>query len=171
MNGAWPLQSASSPQSRHFVLFSIRSSGFHLGYTVAAVSALRPVEHVKNPLQNIITEGMTHIVPTYLCLVGLRPSPEVDAAVGVGRQRHRVPRRVPVLAGFPDLKERASERRTQHNFGTILCGDDTGLTILMLGTTKFCGKLLGYFQMHFIFIVPWDNVVLVGPSTLQKMWK
>ena len=44
----------------------------------------------------------------YLRLVGLRPSPEVDAAVGVGRQRHRVPRRVPVLARLPDLIDGAS---------------------------------------------------------------
>ena len=41
----------------------------------------------------------------HLCLVGLRASPEVDAAVGVGRQGHRVPRRVPVLAGLPDLND------------------------------------------------------------------
>ena len=44
------------------VLFSVRNSGYQLGCTVAAVSALWPVQHVKNALQNITTEGTKHSV-------------------------------------------------------------------------------------------------------------
>ena len=36
--------------------FSFGSSGYQLGCTIAAVSDQRPVEHVKNALQNIMTE-------------------------------------------------------------------------------------------------------------------
>ena len=43
-------------------MFSVRSSGYQLGCTVTVVSAQRPVEHVKNALQNIATEGMKHSV-------------------------------------------------------------------------------------------------------------
>ena len=49
----------------HVVLYSVRSSGYQLemlGCTVAAVSAQRLVEHVKNALQNIATEGTKHRV-------------------------------------------------------------------------------------------------------------
>ena len=51
------IQSASSPQSQCFVLFSLRGFGYQLGCTIATVSAQRPVEYVKNVLQNITTEG------------------------------------------------------------------------------------------------------------------
>ena len=46
---------ASIP-SRCFILFSLGSSGYQTGWTVSALSAQRPVEHVKNALQNIMTE-------------------------------------------------------------------------------------------------------------------
>ena len=46
----------------HNVLFSFRSSGYKLGCTIAAVFSQRPVGHVKNDLQNIMTEGMLHPV-------------------------------------------------------------------------------------------------------------
>ena len=51
-----------STQSRCFNLPSIRRSGYQLGCTIAAVSAQWPVEHVKNALQNITTEGTKHHV-------------------------------------------------------------------------------------------------------------
>ena len=41
------------PSFMSFVLFSLRSSGYHLGCTVPSVSAQWPVEHVKNTLQNM----------------------------------------------------------------------------------------------------------------------
>ena len=44
--GEYLLQSASSTQSWYFVLFSVRSSGYHLGCTVSAVSAQWPVERM-----------------------------------------------------------------------------------------------------------------------------
>ena len=43
-----------------FVFFL--SSGYQKGRTVAAVSAQRPVEHVKTALQNIANEGTLHRV-------------------------------------------------------------------------------------------------------------
>ena len=43
-------------------VFFIWGSGHQLGCTVAAVSAQQPVEHVKNVLLNITTEGMKHSV-------------------------------------------------------------------------------------------------------------
>ena len=39
-------------------MFAVRSSGYKMGCTVAAVSAQRSVEHAKNALQNITTEWM-----------------------------------------------------------------------------------------------------------------
>ena len=39
-----------------FLIFSFGSPGYQLGCTIAAVSAQRPVEHVKNALQNIKIE-------------------------------------------------------------------------------------------------------------------
>ena len=53
---------SSSPQSRFFVMFSSKSSGYQLGCAVAAESAQWLVEHVKKCLQNIPTEGMPHTV-------------------------------------------------------------------------------------------------------------
>ena len=44
------------------VLFSLRSSGYQLGRTAAAVSDQPMVEHVKNTFQNIANEGMPRIV-------------------------------------------------------------------------------------------------------------
>ena len=44
------------------VLLTCGSSGYQMGCTVAAVSAQRPVEHVKNALQNITTDGTPHSV-------------------------------------------------------------------------------------------------------------
>ena len=46
------------------LLFSLRSSGYQLGCTVAAVWAQWPVEHVKNSLQNIANEETPHIAFT-----------------------------------------------------------------------------------------------------------
>ena len=47
-------------------MFSVRSSGYQLGCTTvqadSAVSAQRPVEHVKSALQNTATEGTKHSV-------------------------------------------------------------------------------------------------------------
>ena len=43
-------------------LFSVISSGNQLGCRAAAISAQQPVEHVKNALQNIATEGTKHSV-------------------------------------------------------------------------------------------------------------
>ena len=45
-----------------FYLFCSWSSGYQLGYTVAVVSAQRPMEHVKNALQNIKTEWTPYSV-------------------------------------------------------------------------------------------------------------
>ena len=56
------LHSGASAQSSCFVLLSFGSSGYQLGTTMAAVSAQRPVEHVKNALQNIMTERMPQSV-------------------------------------------------------------------------------------------------------------
>ena len=42
--------------------FIVRNSGYQLGCAVAAVSAQWQVEHVKNSLQNIATEGTKHSV-------------------------------------------------------------------------------------------------------------
>ena len=50
----------ASTQSPSFVC--LLSSCYQLGCTLAAVSAQRPVEHVKNALQNIMTEWTPHSV-------------------------------------------------------------------------------------------------------------
>ena len=52
--------------SQHCALFPLRSSGYQLGCTVAAVAAKRPVAvvHVKSSLQNSANEGTPHIVHT-----------------------------------------------------------------------------------------------------------
>ena len=52
----------ASPQSQCVVLFPFRILGYQLGCTVAAVSAQRPVEHVKYVLQNIMTDRMPRSV-------------------------------------------------------------------------------------------------------------
>ena len=52
----------ASTQLRDFVLFSFGSSGFQWGCTVATVSAQLIVEHVKNNLQNIMTEWTPYSV-------------------------------------------------------------------------------------------------------------
>ena len=44
------------------VLFSFGSSSYQSGCTVTAVSAQKPVEYVKNNLQNITTEWTPHSV-------------------------------------------------------------------------------------------------------------
>ena len=49
------VQCGASPLSRRFVL--IFSPGYQFACTVAAVSAQRPLEHVKNALQNIANVG------------------------------------------------------------------------------------------------------------------
>ena len=51
------LHCVASALSWCFGLFSLWSSGYQLGCTVAVVSAQRPVEHFKNALQNITTDG------------------------------------------------------------------------------------------------------------------
>ena len=51
------------PLSRD-ILFSFRNSIYQFGCSVAAVSAQRPVEQVKNVLQNITTERTPHSVET-----------------------------------------------------------------------------------------------------------
>ena len=48
--------------SRNVLFFSFVNSGFQLVCTVAAVSAQQPVEHVRNALQNITTQGTKHSV-------------------------------------------------------------------------------------------------------------
>ena len=52
----------AAPQSRCFVLISVRSSAYPFGCTVSAVSAKRPMEHVKHALQNITTEQTPYTV-------------------------------------------------------------------------------------------------------------
>ena len=96
-----------------FRLFSLRSSDYQLGCTVAAVSAQRPVEHVKNTLQNITTEGAPHSVylgvykrvlkaggwmdPKCGCcsLPGHRPGHKVRLEVPVAPPAHGVQQRRP----------------------------------------------------------------------------
>ena len=56
------IHSVASTPSQCFVLFSFGSSTYNKGCAVAPVSAQLPVEHVKNYLQDIKTEGMTHNV-------------------------------------------------------------------------------------------------------------
>jgi len=52
----------TSPQSQCFVLFSFSNFIYQMGCRVAAISAQRPVERVKNALQNITSEGMKQSV-------------------------------------------------------------------------------------------------------------
>ena len=52
----------ASPHSRYLVFFFFGSPIFQLGCRVAAASAQRPVEHVKNAQQNITTEWTPHSV-------------------------------------------------------------------------------------------------------------
>ena len=66
------------PLSRD-VLFSLSSSGYQLGCTVAAVSAQQPVEHVHNALQNITTEWTPHSVVMIKRV--MNPSPLIGAHV------------------------------------------------------------------------------------------
>ena len=64
--GGWPeliktvsatfLYTMGHPLSRDVLLFSFGSSGYQLVCTITAVSAKRPVEHVKTVLQNIETK-------------------------------------------------------------------------------------------------------------------
>ena len=51
----WNLYTVGHPLSR-YVVFCFLSEGPLLGRTLTAVSANRPVEHVKKALQNIKTE-------------------------------------------------------------------------------------------------------------------
>ena len=51
----YSIHCGASTQSQCFVLSSFGSSAFQLGCTVAAASAQRQLEHVKNDLQNITT--------------------------------------------------------------------------------------------------------------------
>ena len=74
------------PLSRD-VLFSFGSLGYQLGGTLAAVSVQRPVEYVKNVLQNIETEQVPQnvLLPlTSLMLVNhksLSPIPHIVCTV------------------------------------------------------------------------------------------
>ena len=95
-----------------FVMFCFvhfGNSSYQLGCTVAAVSAQRPVEHVKNALQNIVNEGMPHSV--YLSLLDRRRGPD-GARRGRGDEADVVelePRRLrPRPLGGPLARVRSS---------------------------------------------------------------
>ena len=69
----WSIQQCgSSALLQCFLLFSFGSSGYQLGCTIAVVSVQRPVEPVKNALQNIANEGTPRIViiPRVLFKIG-----------------------------------------------------------------------------------------------------
>ena len=61
---ATKIHSGASAQLRCFVWFSLGSFGYQLGRTIATVSDRRPVEHVKNSLQNMMTDWTPQSVIT-----------------------------------------------------------------------------------------------------------
>ena len=81
-----------------------------VGIPTLYTSTLQIVQHNQRTSKPAVCQpALPTRRPTDLRLVGLRAAAEVDAAVGVGGQRHRVPRRVPVLPGLPDLRQRVGK--------------------------------------------------------------
>ena len=56
----YTLWGVHSVPMQYFVSFFFKSSSHQFGCAVDAVSAQRPVEHVKNAIQNISTEWTPH---------------------------------------------------------------------------------------------------------------